>query len=176
MRPRYAGGGSLLLLLCLCECVATHPPPPPHLELAPPPLGAFYVSAWGRGERGMRMTEVVKFGALAHLGAPLNATFGTGRIRSTSREEPVRRRGLPGISNSNRQYRRGTPLHWTDREARPEFRSCIIRASRGKCVTASCHLCLVIFTSRHVICCWFIARQPLLSTMEAEPKTAQPRS
>ena len=33
------------------------------------------------------MTEVVKFGALAHLGAPLNATFGTGRIRSTSREE-----------------------------------------------------------------------------------------
>ena len=64
---------------------------------------------------------------------------------------------------------------WTDREARPEFGSCISRASRGKCVTASCHLCLVIFTSCHVICCWFIARRPLLSTMAEEPKSAQPR-
>ena len=65
---------------------------------------------------------------------------------------------------------------WTDREARPEFGSCISRASRGKCVTASCHLCLVIFTSCHVICCWFIARRPLLSTMAVEPKSALPRS
>ena len=165
MQPRYDGSGSLLLLLLfsLCECVATHPQPP-HLELARSSSRRLLCLCIGE-----RMTEVVRFGALAHLGAPLNAKFGTERIRSTSREEPARRRGLqlPGISN-------GEP-HWTDREARPEFGSCISRASRGKCVTASCHLCLVIFTSCHVICCWFIARRPLLSTMTVEPKSAQPR-
>ena len=98
MQPRYDGSGSLLL--CLCECVATHPQPPPHLELARSSSRRLLCLCIGE-----RMMEGVKFGALAHLGAPLNATFGTGRIRSTS---PKKRPALPGISN--RQCRRGTPL------------------------------------------------------------------
>ena len=139
----------------------------PHLELARSSSRRLLCLCIGE-----RMTEVVKFGALAHLGAPLNATFGTGRIRSTSREEGAWPKKRPAW---HFQPTDGEP-HWTDREARPEFGSCISRASRGKCVTASCHLCLVIFTSCHVICCWFIARRPLLSNMEAEPNLAQPRS
>ena len=120
-------------VLPLCECVATHPPP----SVARRTLNssshrsfsfsssAPFMSLHGEDDEGEGRGKV---GWRAHLAAPLNATFGSRRIRSTSlelEEEEDGTGGRPGISDGELRSAGQT-------EAPPEFRSCI-RTSRGMC-------------------------------------------